>query len=329
MQFDQLRRREFITFLGGAAAWPIAAHAQQAGMPVIGLLDTGGVDSNTGFLRPFREGLGEAGYFEGQNVVIESRWAEGRYDRLPELAADLVRRKVSVIAIPSSTPASVAAKNATTTIPIVFGVGDDPVKLGLVTSLGRPGGNATGINFVVAELGAKRLELLHELVPTASRIAVLVNPTDQARSNVRDLEAAARAVGLQIHVFSASTTDEIDLAFAAILRERMQALILSPDAYFGTRRVQVAIMAARHALPMAAALRSYVEAGALMSYGTSLADAQRHVGVYTGRVLKGDKPADLPVVQPTKFELVINRNTAKALDLQLPMTLLAVAEVIE
>jgi putative tryptophan/tyrosine transport system substrate-binding protein len=189
MQFDQLRRREFITFLGGAAAWPIAAHAQQAGMPVIGLLDTGGVDSNTGFLRPFREGLGEAGYFEGQNVAIEYRWAEGQYDRLPELAADLVRRKVTIIAIPSSTPASVAAKNATSTIPIVFGVGDDPVKLGLVTSLGRPGGNATGINFVTAELGAKRLELLHELVPTASRIAVLANPTDQTRttSNIRDL----------------------------------------------------------------------------------------------------------------------------------------------
>ena len=327
-----MRRRTFITLIGGAAAtWPLAARAQQPAMPVIGLLDTGGVDSNTGLLRPFREGLGEAGYFEGQNVAIEYRWAEGHYDRLPELAADLVRRKVSVIAIPSSTPASVAAKNATTTIPIVFGVGDDPVKLGLVTSLGRPGGNATGINFVTAELGAKRLELLHELVPTASRIAVLANPTDQTRttSNIRDLEAAARALGLQIHVFSATTTDEIDVVFAAILRERMQALILIPDAYFGTRRVQVAIMAARHALPTVAALRSYVEAGGLMSYGTSLVDAQRHVGVYTGRVLKGDKPADLPVVQPTKFELVINRSTAKALDLQLPMTLLALAEVIE
>jgi putative ABC transport system substrate-binding protein len=238
---------------------------------------------------------------------------------------------VSVIVVPSSTPASVAAKNATTTIPIVFGVGEDPVKLGLVTSLGRPGGNATGINFVTAELGAKRLGLLHELVPTASRIAVLANPTDQTRttSSIRDLEAAARGVGLQIHVFSASTADEIDMAFAAILRERMQALILIPDAYFGTRRLQVAIMAARNALPMVAALRSYVEAGGLMSYGTSLVDAQRHVGVYTGRVLKGAKPADLPVVQPTKFELVINRSTAKALDLQLPMTLLALAEVIE
>jgi putative tryptophan/tyrosine transport system substrate-binding protein len=333
MQFGQLsKRREFITSLGGAvAAWSLPARAQQPAMPVIGLLDTGSVDSNTGFLRPFREGLGEAGYFEGQNVAIEYRWAEGQYDRLPGLAADLVRRKVSVIAIPSSTPASVAAKNATTTIPIVFGVGDDPVRLGLVASLGHPGGNATGINFVTAELGAKRLELLHELVPTASRIAVLANPTDQTRttSNIKDLEAAARAIGLQIHVFNASTTDEIDMAFAAILRESMHALIVIPDAYFNTRRVQVSIMAARHALPTVAALRSYVEAGGLMSYGTSLADAQHHVGVYTGRVLKGDKPADLPVVQPTKFELVINRSTAKALDLQLPMTLLALAEVIE
>jgi putative tryptophan/tyrosine transport system substrate-binding protein len=327
-----MRRREFITLLGGAAAaWPVAARAEQAAMPVIGLLDTGRVDSNTGFLRPFREGLGEAGYFEGQNVTIEYRWAEGQYDRLPELAADLVRRKVSIIAIPSSTPASVAAKNITTTIPIVFGVGDDPVRLGLVASLGRPGGNATGINFVTAELGAKRLELLHELVPTASRIAVLANPADQTRttSNIRDLEAAGRALGLQIRVFSASSIDEIDKAFTAILREGMHALILIPDAYFNTRRVQVAIMAARHALPMVAARRSYTEAGGLMSYGTSLSDAQRHVGIYTGRILKGEKPADLPVFQPTKFELVINRSTAKALDLQLPMTLLALAEVIE
>jgi putative tryptophan/tyrosine transport system substrate-binding protein len=328
-----VNRRSLISLLGGAAVtWPLAARAQQPAMPVIGLLDTGGVDSNTGFLRPFREGLGEAGYFEGRNVAIEYRWAEGQYDRLPELAADLVRRKVSVIAIPSSTPASVAAKNATAVIPIIFGVGDDPIRLGLVTSLDRPGGNATGINFITAELGAKRLELLHELVPTASRIAVLANPADQTRttSNIRDVEAAARAIGLQIHVFNASTTDEIDMAFAAILRENMHALTLIPDAYFNTRRVQVAIIAARHGLPMVAALRSYVEAGGLMSYGTSLADAQRHVGVYTGRVLKGDKPADLPVFQPTKFELVINRSTAKAIGLQLPMTLLVRAdEVIE
>ena len=327
-----MKRREFITLLGGAAAWPLATRAQQATMPVIGVLDTGGVDSNTGFLRPFRQGLGEAGYFEGQNVAIEYRWAEGQYDRLPQLAADLVQRKVSVIAIPSSTPATVAAKKATTTIPIVFGVAEDPVRLGLVTSLGRPGGNATGINFLVRELDKKRLGLLHELVPTASRIAVLANPTDPVRvtSNIEVVETAARAIGLQIHVFNASATDDIDVAFTAILRERMHALFTIPDAYFGTRRVQLAILAARHALPTAYPLRYYVEAGGLMSYGTSLADAQRHVGIYTGRVLSGEKPADLPVVQPTKFELAINRSTAKALGLELsPMLLARADEVIE
>jgi putative ABC transport system substrate-binding protein len=328
-----VRRREFISLLGGAAvAWPLAARAQQSAIPVIGLLDTGSVDSNSQFVRPFREGLGQVGYFEGQNVAIEYRWAEGQYDRLPDLAADLVQRKVTVIAIPSSTPAAVAAKKATTTIPIVFGVGGDPVSLGLVTSLGRPGGNATGINFLIAELAAKRLELLHELVPAASRVAVLANPTDQVRaaSNIRDVEAAARAIGLQIQVFSASTTDEVDVAFTAILRERMHALFVIPDPFLGTRRVQLATLAARHALPTAYPLRHYVEVGGLMSYGTSLADAQRHVGIYTGRVLKGEKPADLPVTQPTKFELVINRSTAKALDLEVPPTLLARAdEVIE
>jgi ABC-type uncharacterized transport system substrate-binding protein len=226
-----MRRREFITLLGSAAAaWPLAARAQQPAMPVIGLLDTGSVDSNSRFVGPFREGLGQVGYFEGQNVAIEYRWAEGQYDRLAYLAADLVQRKVTVIAIPSSTPAAVAAKKATTSIPIVFGVGVDPVRLGLVASLSRPRGNATGINFLIAELAAKRLELLHELVPAASRVAVLANPTDQVRtlSNTRDLEAAARAIGLQIQVFSASTTDEVDVAFAAILRERMHALLLSP-----------------------------------------------------------------------------------------------------
>ncbi len=253
-----MKRREFITLLGGATVgwWPLAARAQQSAMPMIGFLDGRSPDATMADrLRAFREGLKDTGYVEGDSAIITYRWAENQLDRLPELAVELIRRRVTVIAAPSTT-AAVAAKAATATIPIVFLVGDDPVKLGLVTSLGRPGGNATGINFVVAELGAKRLELLHELVPTASRIAVLVNPTDQTRSNVRDLEAAARAVGLQIHVFSASTTDEIDMAFAGILRERMQALILIPDAYFGTRRVQVAIMAARHALPTVAALRS-------------------------------------------------------------------------
>jgi putative tryptophan/tyrosine transport system substrate-binding protein len=297
-----MRRREFITLLGGAAAWPLAVHAQQSVMPVVGVLDGGSADSK--LLVPFRQGLAEAGYIEGQNVGLEYRWAEGRYDRLPELAADLVRHQVSAIAVPSSTPASLAAKAATTTIPIVFGVGDDPVGLGLVASLARPGGNATGINFFIAELAAKRLGLLHELVPAATRVAVLVNPTDaiRTRSNVRDVTAAARALGLQIDVFNASTVDDIDAAFTTIVRERFDALFVIPDVFFGNRRVQLATLAARHVTPAAYAQRDYVEVGGLMSYGTDLADARRQVGIYTGRVLKGERPANLPVLQPTRFE---------------------------
>jgi putative tryptophan/tyrosine transport system substrate-binding protein len=326
-----VRRREFIMLVGGAAAaWPVTAQPQA--MPVIGVLDSGSADKNEQYLAPFWQGLSEAGYVEGQNVAVEYRWADGAYDRLPGLAAELVRRQVSLIAVPSSTPAALAAKAATSTIPIVFGVGDDPVKLGLVASLARPNGNATGMNFFIGELVAKRVELLRELVPGATRVAVLVNPGDSTRTEavVRDAEAAASSVGMQVHVFHASTIREIDAAFAALVRDRADALFVSPDSFFNRRRIQLAILAAGYAIPAAYGVRDYAEAGGLISYGTSLADARRQVGIYTGRILRGAKPADLPVLQPTKFELVINLSAAKALRLEIPSTLLAAAdEVIE
>jgi putative tryptophan/tyrosine transport system substrate-binding protein len=325
-------RREFITLLSGAAAWPIAAWAQQPAIPVVGVLDGGSADKNEEYLAPFWQGLSEAGYVAGQNVAVEYRWADGRYDRLPGLAADLVRRQVNVIAVPSGTPATLAAKAATSVIPIVFGVGDDPVRLGLVASLARPGGNATGINFFIGELVAKRLGLLRELVPRATRVAVLVNPADATRTEtvVKDTQAAARDIGLQVRVFNASTIQEIDTAFATLAHERVNALFVGPDAFFNRRRVHLAVMAAGYAVPAAYGVRDYTEAGGLMSYGTSLVDSRRQVGVYVGRILSGAKPADLPVLQPTKFELVINLSAAKALGLEIPATLLARAdEVIE
>jgi ABC-type uncharacterized transport system substrate-binding protein len=327
----QVRRREFLTLLGGAAvACPLAARAQQPAMPVIGLIDAASAADRSDVMVAFREALAEAGYIEGQNVAIEYRWAEGRFDRLPELATDLVRRRVSVIVTPATTAAALAAKAATATIPIVFGVGGDPVQLGLVASLNRPGGNATGLNFFTIELMAKRMQLLRELVPAAKRVAVLINPTDRSfEMTLRDVEAAA--IGQQVVAIEAATGREIDAAFESLEREKVaDALFVSGGAFFAARRAQLAILAARYALPATYSQRLFVEVGGLMSYGTSFADNWRQVGLYTGRVLKGAKPADLPVSQSTKFELVINLNTARALRLEVPPTLLARAdEVIE
>ena len=329
---DQGRRR-FIGLLGGAAAagvWPLASHAQQPAMPVIGWLGPASPETSTDRLRAFREGLKEMGYVEGDNVTILYRWAEGHVERLPALAAELVHRRVAVLAGFGNVIA-VAAKSATTTIPIVVGVPEDPVRLGLVASLSRPGGNLTGTNFFSVELGAKRLELLRALVPAAARVAALVNPANPANeSTLRDVVPAARAIGLQIQVFNASTSREINAAFATLVREQPDALFVGGDALFTSRRVQLATLAARHAVPAIYSARDYAEVGGLMSYGSNLTDAFRQVGVYTGRILKGAKPADLPVVQSSKFELVINAETARILGLNVPPTLLAVAdEVIE
>ena len=327
-----MNRREAITILVGAAAWPIAARAQQPAMPVIGFLHPVSPDAVADRLRAFRQGLKDTGYIEGENVAIEYRSTEGQYDRLPELVAELVRRRVAVIVTVGGPASAFVAKAATTTIPIVFIVADDPVRLGLVASLARPGGNLTGINIFIGEVVAKRLELLRALVPAAVRVAVLVNPTDATviESTLKDVEAAARAMGLQIQVLNASSSREIDAAFATFVRERPDALFVAPDPFFLSRRLQLALLAARHAVPATYAHRNYAEAGGLMSYGTNISDAWRQVGVYTGRILKGAKPADLPVVQASKFELVINHQTARMLGLEIPPTLLARAdEVIE
>src|SRR6516165_2149846 len=318
--------------LGAAVAWPLAAGAQQSAVPVVGLVNAGSPEASASRVAAFRKGLSEIGYVEGQNVAVEYHWFSGQYDRLPMLMADLVRRRVAVIATPGSTPAASAAKAATTTIPIVFGVGEDPVGLGLVASFGRPGGNATGINIFVNELVAKRLGLLHELVPKAVRVAVLVNPANapSAETTLRDLPEAARAIGLQMQVLNASTSREIEAAFATLVRERADALFVAPDAFFISRRVQFVTLAARYGIPTAHNAREEVEAGGLMSYGTDNLDMWRHVGGYTGQILKGAKPADLPVLQSTKFEFVINLQTARALGLEVPPQLLAsVDEVIE
>jgi len=326
-----VRRREFITLLGGAAAWPLGARAQQPAMPVIGFLSGTSAGAQPHWFAAFRKGLGETGYVEGHNVSFEYRWAEGQYNRLPALVEDLIRRHVSVIVTPPSIPAALAAKAATMTIPIVFSVADDPVTLGLVASLARPGGNATGVNFFVAELTGKRLGILRELLPKTARLSVLLNPSniEIAERALEDVKAAA-AIGLQIQVLNASTSDEIDAAFTTLVSNRADALLVAPDSFFNSRRVQIAILAAHYSVPTIYAQRDYAEAGGLISYGTDVTDSVRQQGVYTGRILNGIKPADLPVIQSTKFELVINLRTAKTLGISVPDSVLARAdEVIE
>jgi putative ABC transport system substrate-binding protein len=327
-----MKRREFIRLLGGAAAWPLAAHAQQPAMPVVGSLSAGSPEPSADRMMEFRKGLGEAGYVEGRNLAIEYRWAYNDNGRLPELAADLIRRRVAVIAIPGgATAATRAAKAATTTVPIVFGTVFDPVETGLVPSLNRPGGNVTGVAYMGAELAAKQLGLLHELLPAAARFAALVYP-DSALTGpvVTDLQAAASSLGRQIEVLTAASNREIDTAFATLAQKRVEALLVIPHVLFNNRRVQLVTLATHHAVPTVYWARDFTEIGGLMSYGSSTRDQYRQVGIYVGRVLKGEKPADLPILRPTKFELVINLQTARTLALDVPATLLAIAdEVIE
>jgi putative tryptophan/tyrosine transport system substrate-binding protein len=325
-------RREFIGALGGVAvAWPRGARGQPA-LPVVGVLRVGSADTNARNVAAFRKGLYETGYNDGRNVTIEYHWLESLNDRLPALMADLVRRQVAVIATPGTPQLALAAKAATTTIPIVFGAGGDPVRLGLVASLARPGGNATGVNFFSQEVAAKRLRLLYDLVPKAVRIAVLVNPivASTAEATIRDVQQAAPTLGLQIQILNATTIGEIDAAFATIARERPDALFVAPDAFFASRAMQFATLTASDKIPATYPIRDFVVAGGLMSYGTDFADMWHQVGVYAGSILKGTKPADLPVVQSTKFEFVINLQTARALGIEVPPAVLSIAdEVVE
>jgi putative ABC transport system substrate-binding protein len=326
-----LRRRDFIAALGGAAAWPLAARAQQAAIPVIGYLESGVPELSGSRLAAFRKGLSEAGYVEGRNIAIEYHFAHNDLSRLPELASDLVGRRVAVIVTPASTPAALAAKAATTTIPIIFQIGSDPVQIGLVASLNRPGGNVTGIASMSLEVGTKRLGLLHELVPAAARFAVLVNPNNPiSKWLITDAQAAASTIGRQIEAITASTNREIDAALATLLQRRTDALLVMPDTLFLNRQVQLVTLAARHAVPTIYLSREYAEIGGLMSYGGSITELHRLVGLYAGRILKGEKPADLPVMRTTKFEFVINLQTARTLGIEVPPALLALAdEVIE
>jgi putative tryptophan/tyrosine transport system substrate-binding protein len=332
MLFDQLKRREFITLLGGAAAWPLTARAQQpTTIPAIGLINAGVPASAANLMTAFRQGLNEAGYVEGQSVAIEYRWAEGRYDLIPELVADLLRRRVAIIATPGSMDAALAAKAAKAAVPIIFAGGEDPVKLGLVASLARPGGNVTGVAVPATELDGKRMRLLRELVPTATAISVLLNPARPAfDAQSKDIQEAARAIRQELHILQASSEHEIGFAFVIAAQWRPGALLVAPDAFLDSRREQLITLAKSHAIPTIYHNREFVAAGGLMSYGTSFADEHRQSGIFAGRILKGEKPADLPVVPPTKFELAVNLKTARALGIEVPSTLLARAdEVIE